>query len=83
MPATTSTATVANHVYNTAARDGTVFATTGRTAAIEPLLGNRQARFDAQKFNWLGTANVSFADHWGVFAQALPTSWQVQSDSLL
>ncbi len=51
---------VANHIYNTAARDGTVFATTGRTAAIEPLLGNKQARFDAQKFNWLGTANVEY-----------------------
>jgi hypothetical protein len=33
--------------------------------------------------NWLGTANGSFADNWGVFHQALPTSWQVQPDSLL
>ena len=32
--------------------------------------------------NWLGTANGSFADNWGVFAQVLPTSWQVQ-DGLL
>ena len=52
--------TVANHVYNTAARDGTVFATTGRTAAIEPLLGNKNARFDGRRFNWLGTANVEY-----------------------
>ena len=51
---------VANHVYNSAPRDGTVFAITGRTAAIEPLLGNRNAKFDALKFNWLGTANVEY-----------------------
>jgi tripartite-type tricarboxylate transporter receptor subunit TctC len=51
---------VANHVYNSAPRDGTVFAITGRTAAIEPLLGNKNAKFDAQKFNWIGTANVEY-----------------------
>ena len=35
--------------------------------------------------NWLGTANGSFAEEQeqALFAQALPTSWQVQSDSLL
>lgn len=52
--------TVANHVYANAARDGTVFATTGRTFAIEPLLGNKNARYDAQKLGWLGTANVEY-----------------------
>ncbi len=51
---------VSNHVANTAARDGTVFATTGRTVAIEPLLGNKNARYDARKLNWLGTANVEY-----------------------
>jgi tripartite-type tricarboxylate transporter receptor subunit TctC len=30
----------ANNVYNTAPRDGTTFAITGRTVAIEPLLGS-------------------------------------------
>ena len=50
----------ANHIYNTAPRDGAVFGTTGRTVAIEPLLGNKNAKYDAQKFNWLGTANVEY-----------------------
>ncbi len=50
----------ANAVYNTSARDGTVFAITGRAIAIEPLLGNKNAKFDAQKFNWIGTANVEY-----------------------
>src|SRR5215207_4144686 len=48
----------ANYIYNNAARDGSEFATTSRTAALEPLLGNQNARFDALKFNWVGSANV-------------------------
>ena len=50
----------ANNVANTAPRDGTVFAITGRTAAIEPLLGNKNAKFDGRQFNWIGTANVEY-----------------------
>jgi tripartite-type tricarboxylate transporter receptor subunit TctC len=50
----------ANTIYNTAPRDGTIFAITGRAVAIEPLLGNKNAKFDAQKLNWIGTANVEY-----------------------
>ena len=49
---------LANNLYNTVPRDGTAFGITGRTAPIEPLLGNANAKFDGRKFNWLGTANV-------------------------
>lgn len=49
---------VVNHVWSNAPRDGTVIATTSRTAAVEPLLGNKAARFDALKLTWLGTANI-------------------------
>jgi tripartite-type tricarboxylate transporter receptor subunit TctC len=48
----------ANYVYNNAARDGSEFAITSRTAALEPLLGNQNARFDPLKFNWIGNANI-------------------------
>ncbi len=51
---------VANTIYNTAPRDGSVFAITGRTIALEPLLGNANAKFDARKLSWLGTANVEY-----------------------
>ena len=51
---------LANNVSNTAPRDGTAFAITGRTAAIEPLLGNKNAKFDGRQFNWIGTANVEY-----------------------
>src|SRR5262249_59974666 len=48
----------ANYVYNNAARDGSEFAITARTAALEPLLGNQNARFDPLRFNWIGNANI-------------------------
>ena len=48
----------ANNIYNNAPRDGTVFAITGRTIGIEPLIGNPNAKFDGRRFGWLGTANV-------------------------
>jgi tripartite-type tricarboxylate transporter receptor subunit TctC len=51
---------VANTIYNTAPRDGLAFAITGRTMAIEPLLGGTNAKFDARRFGWLGTANVEY-----------------------
>src|SRR5207244_13272338 len=51
---------VANTIANTAARDGTAFAITSRTTAIEPLLGNRNAKFDGRQFRWLGTATVAY-----------------------
>jgi tripartite-type tricarboxylate transporter receptor subunit TctC len=50
----------ANNIYNTVPRDGTVFAITGRTVGIEPLIGNSNAKFDGRKFNWIGTANVEY-----------------------
>jgi tripartite-type tricarboxylate transporter receptor subunit TctC len=51
---------LANNIANTAPRDGTAFGITGRTVAIEPLLGNRNAKFDGRQLNWIGTANVEY-----------------------
>jgi tripartite-type tricarboxylate transporter receptor subunit TctC len=51
---------LANNIYNTVARDGLAFGITGRTAAIEPLLGNANAKFDGRRFGWIGTANVEY-----------------------
>jgi tripartite-type tricarboxylate transporter receptor subunit TctC len=44
----------ANHVYNVAAKDGTVISLT-RSPVIEPLVGSSGAAFDATKFTWLGS----------------------------
>lgn len=47
----------ANLLYNTAAKDGSQIAMFASSAALEPLLGNAQAKFDANKFEWIGNLN--------------------------
>src|SRR5215471_2381224 len=56
----------ANHIYNVAAKDGTVFGTFARGLAIEPLIGTARAQFDGTRFSWLGsgTNEVSLCATW-------------------
>jgi len=56
----------ANHIYNLTARDGTEIAIFAASTAMEPLMGNDQAKFDATKFGWIGSMNqdVSFCGVW-------------------
>src|SRR5258705_9436867 len=44
---------LANFLYNAAPKDGTAFAIFNRGTAFDPLLGNRNAQFEAAKFNWI------------------------------
>jgi tripartite-type tricarboxylate transporter receptor subunit TctC len=46
---------VANRLYNTAPKDGTVIGLINRGIPFEPLLGGRGDQFDALKFNYLGS----------------------------
>ena len=46
---------VANRLYNTAAKDGTVIGMINRGIAFEPLLGGQGTQFDALKLNYLGS----------------------------
>jgi len=48
---------LANWLYNVAPKDGTAFGIFGRGTGFDPLLGNTAAKFDATKFNWIGSAN--------------------------
>jgi tripartite-type tricarboxylate transporter receptor subunit TctC len=48
---------LANWLYRVAPQDGSAFATIGRGIAFDPLLIGKGDQFDAQKFNWLGSAN--------------------------
>jgi tripartite-type tricarboxylate transporter receptor subunit TctC len=48
---------LANFLYNAAAKDGSMIATFNRGTAFDPLLGNRAAQFEANKFNWIGSIN--------------------------
>ncbi|MGH6768337.1 MAG: Bug family tripartite tricarboxylate transporter substrate binding protein [Xanthobacteraceae bacterium] len=56
----------ANYIYNVAPRDGTELATFGSSAAMEPLMGNGQAKFEATKFTWIGSMNqeINFCGVW-------------------
>jgi tripartite-type tricarboxylate transporter receptor subunit TctC len=47
----------ANYLYNVAAPDGLTFGSVQRQLAFAPLLSNSAARFDAEKFTWLGTSS--------------------------
>jgi tripartite-type tricarboxylate transporter receptor subunit TctC len=47
----------ANYLYNVAAKDGTELGNFSSSAAVEPLMDNDQARFDATKFSWVGSMN--------------------------
>jgi tripartite-type tricarboxylate transporter receptor subunit TctC len=48
---------LANHLYNTAPKDGTSFGTINRGTGFEPLFGNKGAQFEATRFNWIGSTN--------------------------
>jgi tripartite-type tricarboxylate transporter receptor subunit TctC len=48
---------LANFLYSAAPRDGTVFGTTARGIAFDPLLSQNGAIYDATKFSWIGSAN--------------------------
>ena len=44
-----------NHLYNQAPQDGTLIGIINATLPLAPLMGNKQARFDTSKFNWIGS----------------------------
>jgi tripartite-type tricarboxylate transporter receptor subunit TctC len=46
---------LANHLYNVAAKDGSVFGLINRGIPLEPLLGGDAAQFDPLKMNWIGS----------------------------
>jgi tripartite-type tricarboxylate transporter receptor subunit TctC len=54
MPAAAGLA-AASTLYTVADKDGSTIAAFTNGAAMDPLFGNVGARYDAQKFNWLGS----------------------------
>jgi hypothetical protein len=57
---------LANFIYSQAPHDGTAIASMGRGGAFGPLFGQKGAKFDAQKYVWIGSANneVSTCTAW-------------------
>ncbi len=50
-----------DYLFRTAARDGSVIALVENGPPLAPLFGVKEARYDATKFNWLGTPSVETA----------------------
>lgn len=51
----------ANWLYTVAPKDGLTVGMINNTIVFDPLFGNKQAQFDAKKFNWLGTPSQETA----------------------
>jgi tripartite-type tricarboxylate transporter receptor subunit TctC len=49
-----------NYLYNAAPQDGTVIMSMLAPTVLEPLIGNKNARWDANKFQWLGNLTRDF-----------------------
>ncbi|MFM1815698.1 MAG: hypothetical protein RLZ98_2393 [Pseudomonadota bacterium] len=47
-----------NYLYSNAPSDGTTIGGVQNNTPLEPLYGTKQARYDAQKFNWLGSPST-------------------------
>ncbi len=45
----------ASYIYNVAPKDGTVLGVTASTIMLEPLYGNDKAKYEAEKFEWIGS----------------------------
>jgi tripartite-type tricarboxylate transporter receptor subunit TctC len=48
-----------NHMYNQADKDGTVIALVNNSVPLHQALGGRGVRFDARRFNWIGSTGIS------------------------
>ncbi|MGE5540600.1 MAG: Bug family tripartite tricarboxylate transporter substrate binding protein [Gemmatimonas sp.] len=57
---------LANQIYNVAPKDGTEIALFAASTALEPLFGNKDAKFDTTKFTWIGNmdSDVSSCGVW-------------------
>ena len=48
-----------NFMYNNAPKDGSHIATIGNSIPLHQTLGRKGVRFDARKFNWLGSTGIT------------------------
>ena len=46
---------LANYMYNAAPKDGTFLGVISASISLEPLFGNKQAKFETLKFEWIGS----------------------------
>ena len=64
-----------NHLFNVAAKDGTVIGGVQNNTPFEPLFGAKGPSYDPLKFNWLGTPSIEVA-MLTVWHKAPVSTWQ-------
>ncbi len=64
-----------NFLANIAAKDGTVIACLSNNTPFEPLFGNKEARYDAAKLNWIGSPGSEIGI-FGVWHASPVSRWQ-------
>ncbi|MGH6771592.1 MAG: Bug family tripartite tricarboxylate transporter substrate binding protein [Xanthobacteraceae bacterium] len=52
---------VANNVFNTAGKTGAVLGVFASSTALEPLFGNKRAKYDPRKYGWIGSLHRDIA----------------------
>jgi tripartite-type tricarboxylate transporter receptor subunit TctC len=52
---------VANAIFNTAPKDGSVLGVFASSTALEPLFGNKKAAYDPRKYEWIGSLHRDIA----------------------
>lgn len=66
---------LATTIYNVARKDGTELALFAASAALEPLFGNKDAKFETTKFTWIGNMD-SDVSSCGVWKTSGVSKWQ-------
>ena len=69
----------ANTLYNLAERDGVTMGVLNRSTVLASIIGNEQARYKSEYFNWLGTA-ASFDDNAYLFVIRAALPYQTLED---
>jgi tripartite-type tricarboxylate transporter receptor subunit TctC len=72
-----------NFMYTQAAKDGTALATVNNIIPLHQVLDGRGVRFDARKFNWLGSTGGSNLMTWAWHASGFKTIEDVMQRELI
>jgi tripartite-type tricarboxylate transporter receptor subunit TctC len=71
------------HLYNVAARDGSVLGVVPQTVAIAQALGEQGLRYDARAFNWIGRVNSNVEVQQAWHAAAVKTIDDARSKEII
>ena len=66
----------ANHIFNVAPKDGTELGLFPTSVALEPLFHNQQAKYETNKFTWIGNMNSDASNSCGAWKQSGIKTWQ-------